>query len=604
MILPQHPYVRPSQVIGSMRDNGYKNTAYALAELIDNSIQAGAKTVRFVCFEAYEKVNATSRRRIQKIAILDDGYGMDEKTLYMALEFGASRNKEDPEGMGKFGMGLPNSSISQCKRTEVWSWQSGNRPYYTYLNVDEIESGKQEIIPYPEMKDLDSTIADAYKGSVPNSGTVIVWSELDRLYWKTSASLLKHTQNLIGRMYRYMLWNNDENKRVRIVFENYLFNTSTQTYDVENSFNFKANDPMYLMKGTVVEEMYDFPEDFKDQALFDVHEDGSTKKKSIVLSDGTEGSYSIRTSSIKKTLADKLREKTTGKIGGTYVGRQFASNIGLSIVRADRELDLKRDFKIKNNYYKDRYIGVEICFSPSLDNFFGVTNNKQTATKIQPINLFEIALQEDVDEAKVIDTIRESDLDYALLLDCLSEIETAFDNVYSALNSKQISYGNDEVEDNSVEKNSASVRATNAEQQRANEHPTLGDEDKPDLEEIKVILSEKNYNETELDNIIKDVIENNIVVKFDERDGPQTMLFDISIIQGFTLIQINTEHNFYRNFMSKATERDQMLLKLCLAAWGRMEKEAPSENVRRRYEFARQQWGVMLDSYLNVEESY
>ena len=117
MSLPQHPYVRPSQVIGSMRDNGYKNTAYALAELIDNSIQAGAKTVRFVCFEAYEKVNATSRRRIQKIAILDDGYGMDEETLYMALEFGASKNKEDPEGMGKFGMGLPNSSISQCKKT-------------------------------------------------------------------------------------------------------------------------------------------------------------------------------------------------------------------------------------------------------------------------------------------------------------------------------------------------------------------------------------------------------------------------------------------------------------------------------------------------------
>jgi hypothetical protein len=80
MNLEQHPYVRPSQVIESMRDNGYKNTAYALAELIDNSIQAGAKVVRFVCFEAYEQINSTSRRRIQKIAILDDVYGMDEKT--------------------------------------------------------------------------------------------------------------------------------------------------------------------------------------------------------------------------------------------------------------------------------------------------------------------------------------------------------------------------------------------------------------------------------------------------------------------------------------------------------------------------------------------
>ena len=85
MTIETHPYVRPSQVIESMRDNGYKNTAYALAELIDNSIQAGAKTVRFVCFEAYEQVNSSSRRRIQNIAILDDGHGMDKDTLYMAL---------------------------------------------------------------------------------------------------------------------------------------------------------------------------------------------------------------------------------------------------------------------------------------------------------------------------------------------------------------------------------------------------------------------------------------------------------------------------------------------------------------------------------------
>ena len=603
MNLEQHPYVRPSQVIESMRDNGYKNTAYALAELIDNSIQAGAKVVRFVCFEAYEQINSTSRRRIQKIAILDDGYGMDEKTLYMSLEFGASKNKEDPEGMGKFGMGLPNSSISQCKKTEVWSWIEGNQPFYTYLDVDKIKSGEQEAIPYPVTRKLDSKLADAYKGAIPTSGTVVAWSELDRLHWKTSATLLKHTQNLIGRMYRYMLQHKDENKRVRIVFENYLYNHSTQSYELEESVNFKANDPIYLMKGTVVEEMKDFPDDFKGQSLFDINEDGNTNRKDITLSDGTKGFYSIRTSSIKKDFANKMTEQTNAKIGSTDVGRQFASNIGLSIIRSGRELDLKRDFKIKDNYQKDRYIGVEIHFSPSLDNFFGVTNNKQSATKIQPPNLPEIALQEDVDESKVIEVIKESDPDYALLLQCLSDIEKAFE-VYSELDKKKISYGKEAKLEASNNIDLATLKATNAEQQRANEHPTAGDEDKPNPEDIKDVLSEKNYNEVELDELIKDVIENNIIVKFDERDGPQTMLFDISIIQGFTLIQINTEHNFYRNFMSKATERDQMLLKLCLAAWGRMEKEAPTEAVRRRYELSRQQWGVMLDGYLSDEEDY
>lgn len=601
MSLPQHPYVRPSQVIGSMRDNGYKNTAYALAELIDNSIQAGAKTVRFVCFEAYEKVNATSRRRIQKIAILDDGYGMDEKTLYMALEFGASKNKEDPEGMGKFGMGLPNSSISQCKKTEVWSWQNGNRPYYTYLDVDEIESGKQETIPYPEIKDLDNIIADAYKGSVPNSGTVIVWSSLDRLHWKTSIALLKHTQNLIGRMYRYMIQHKDESKRVRIVFENQLFDESTGGYKSENPVSFKANDPLYLMTDTVVEDAKDFPSDFKGQSLFDISLDGQSNREEIELSDGTKGYYCIRASSVKKGFAEKLTEQTNSKIGSTDVGRQFASNIGLSIIRSGRELDLKRDFKIKDNYQKDRYIGVEVHFPPSLDNFFGVTNNKQSATKIQPANLPEIALQEGVDEAEVISAIKESDPDHALLLECLAKIEGAFET-FNELKLKNITYGKVTKNQGSENADPASVIASNAEEQRSNEYPTAGDFEPADRDEVREALSEYSYTKTELEELTTNVIDNNIKVQFIEKEGPLTTLFDISLNQGLTLIQINNEHNFYRNFMSKATERDQMLLKVCLAAWGRMEKEAPTDEVRRRYRLSREKWGEVLDGYLNQDE--
>ena len=37
-----HNIVPPHLVVQAMRDNGYKNAAYAVAELIDNSIQAGA----------------------------------------------------------------------------------------------------------------------------------------------------------------------------------------------------------------------------------------------------------------------------------------------------------------------------------------------------------------------------------------------------------------------------------------------------------------------------------------------------------------------------------------------------------------------------------
>ena len=48
--------VPPHLAVRSMRDNGYKNMAYALAELVDNSIQAGARSVEVLLAERYELV--------------------------------------------------------------------------------------------------------------------------------------------------------------------------------------------------------------------------------------------------------------------------------------------------------------------------------------------------------------------------------------------------------------------------------------------------------------------------------------------------------------------------------------------------------------------
>lgn len=120
-IIPAHLGVQ------AMRDNGYKNAAYALAELIDNSIQAGATEVELLCAEKETQLEQRCRSRIHQIAVLDNGIGMDSTVLRMALQFGnGTYLAEDKHtGMGRFGMGLPCSSISQCQRVEVWTWQSG-----------------------------------------------------------------------------------------------------------------------------------------------------------------------------------------------------------------------------------------------------------------------------------------------------------------------------------------------------------------------------------------------------------------------------------------------------------------------------------------------
>ena len=59
-IVPAHLAVK------AMRDNGYKNAAYAVAELMDNSIQAGARRVELLCIQRTDFVEQRSRQRIDR----------------------------------------------------------------------------------------------------------------------------------------------------------------------------------------------------------------------------------------------------------------------------------------------------------------------------------------------------------------------------------------------------------------------------------------------------------------------------------------------------------------------------------------------------------
>ncbi len=137
--------------VAAMRDNGYKNTAYAVAELIDNSIQAGATQVELLAGEVEELVQQRKRSRIKEIAVLDNGCGMDSKTLRIALQFGNGSRLGDRSGIGRFGMGLPSASISQAQRVEVWSWTDGpKQANYTFIDLAEIEKGgNQNSVPEP-----------------------------------------------------------------------------------------------------------------------------------------------------------------------------------------------------------------------------------------------------------------------------------------------------------------------------------------------------------------------------------------------------------------------------------------------------------------------
>ncbi len=354
--------VPPHLAVKAMRDNGYKNAAYALAELMDNAVQAGASQVELLCADKTEFRNQRRTTRIHQIAVLDNGSGMSEGVLRIALQFGNGSYLDESKhtGIGRFGMGLPSSSISQCRRVDVWSWQNGiHSALCTHLDLDEIASEKMREVPAPLPKRLPS-IWQNVGTNFGVSGTLVVWSDIDRCLWRRSESLIRNSELLIGRIYRRIL----DKKQASIRLVSFDIDAPEEKIIDEKA---KPNDPLYLMHNTSCPGDPSWIQDgepmfivWGEPSQFDVEFRGS-KHRVLV-------NYSVAKNEARQGYNPGTRKH----------GKHAAKNLGVSIVRADRELDLDPGWTDPSNP-TDRWWGVEIDFPPALDDFFGVTNNKQSA---------------------------------------------------------------------------------------------------------------------------------------------------------------------------------------------------------------------------------
>ena len=371
--------IPPDLAIKAMQDGGYKNTAYALAELIDNSVQAQAQNVELICIENFREVRGRNLRRLNQIGVIDNGLGMQQEVLQLALQFGNGTHLTDRTGIGRFGMGLPNSSISQCRRVEVWTWQNGfENAIYSYLDLDEITKKNITTVPEPIPKDLPADIQDWSK-CIGKHGTLVLWSNLEdhRLSWRGVIPTLRNTEELVGRMYRKFI--NKEKLSIRLL--------GISDGQIKQDHFAKVNDPLYLMKNSTT------PEPFNEEPMFDKWSDGD-KSFAIEYKESNHEVHVRFSIASEKTLTDDNTQR-----GEQPYGKHAAKNIGLSIVREGRELEL--DSAWTQSYDpRERWWGAEIEFPSTLDEVFGVTNNKQNATKVAQMVEFNWEDEAEFDESK------------------------------------------------------------------------------------------------------------------------------------------------------------------------------------------------------------
>ncbi|RED45014.1 ATP-binding protein [Aestuariispira insulae] len=591
--------IPPSLALKAMRDSGYKNTAYALAELIDNSVQANASFVEIFCIEKRVLVKERERRRIAEIAVLDNGSGMDMTVLRLALQFGNGTHLNDRSGIGRFGMGLPNASISQCRRLDVWTWQAGpDNALHSYLDLDDVESGKTRHVPVPEAKNVPNEWLSRSEG-IGTTGTLIVWSNFEdhRLTWRSGRATLENTEALVGRMYRKFIHEGKTDIRLAALEDD------TSTFDMRA----RANDPMYL---TVPSST---PAPFDKRPMFKVW--GEQHREFPVEYEGETHSVHVRMSwASSETIPDDGTDR-----GRTPYGKHAAKNIGVSIVRAGRELELDSTWALGYDP-RERWWGVEVEFPPALDEVFGVTNNKQAATVFSHMSQFEWENEAEPGE-KYMDfksRLEEEGDTRHLVIDIVVYVREQLAQIRNRIQdqTKGIRGGGKRHDDVSIED-----KATTKWKDRANKgyKTDIDDEDYDDKARDDLtndLIKNKNYSEEVAKEIAQAVKTRGRKLIFVTAETDSQAFFNVDIRPGgITEIVFNTRHPVYEKLVraldTDVTETSSSelvtrienasdTLKLLLAAWARYEEE--DYPARDRIRDIRHEWGKMAKNFIGDED--
>jgi len=208
-------------MVEALRGLGY-TTETALADLIDNSISAGAATI----WIDFHWAGPDSW-----ITILDDGSGMTDTELDRAMRLGDRNPLHDrhPSDLGRFGLGLKTASFSQARRMTVASQRDGLLNCLRW-DLDVLAADKNG-----EWRLLEGAHPESESRLAPLSGhehgTLVLWEVMDREVSMSFAERDMH--DLIDRVERHLA----------MVFHRYLDDSGPRVDILINARKLKAWDP-------------------------------------------------------------------------------------------------------------------------------------------------------------------------------------------------------------------------------------------------------------------------------------------------------------------------------------------------------------------------
>ena len=354
----------------------------SLFELIDNSVGHGNAEKTDVRLDWYDDSN-----RLRRVAVVDNGIGMDRARLFDALITGKSISYNQRDTIGRFGFGLKAGGLNQCRIIEVYSQVKNSDSYYAVLDYDAFLQGKQKMSA-PTKKDIPKEFQDVIK----KQGTVVIWNNLDASATLNQNDELDTLRYEIGRTFRKfigeeILDTDDDNNIIAIK------NKNKKSITI-NGLDTLPWDPLYCTKipGFERDPKSEIPGKKEGKLIVPIHTGEDIKPEDLKkLKKYNFGSNSVNNMfeedpdgdygdviKIRFSILPKQWRKESKKGDSDFNKQRWIhKNEGISILRAGREVANKPLYRLTGkNDTIDRWWGLEIDYPATLDRWFNIKNVK------------------------------------------------------------------------------------------------------------------------------------------------------------------------------------------------------------------------------------
>lgn len=561
------PAIMTGHTLQSLRDAGYSLPA-AIAEVIDNSIEADANQIDVYLGNA----DAAGKAHVDRIAIADDGTGMGtgpdgESILQHYLQLGYSTRYMSQTTIGKYGVGAKLAALNFAERIDVWSCSDDSGWRHVYFDLEEaleaeargesIEIAQPDDLPIPEeLQDLKPE----------GTGTIVLWSKIDRLRTARGSADVNAARV-------------DLEKELSRIFRNFI------SGGIELSVNeteLKPHDPLFLMENTWADEaIAEHLKQAEGAAQVPEH------FPAVVIADEPL-KIAGATAQLRVTLYPPEVTRKRGSGGDKFAKRlRVPDNLGaISFVRLDREINYTNVPRIfpRGVEDPDRFIGIEVQFSPDLDQYFGVRHVKRG---VEPVDDLRRAIRERLDK---------------YLPEARKQINERWGE--EARKDQQTTGEHTPIED--------AVKGANRTLPKGRVQ-TAPDEEEHEraLEDLASDVGKTESDEKE--EYIERVRELPFVIE--SVDFPGSLFIDIQHFSNQVVVRLNTRHRFYRDLWEPIKEIAELdpgvvsgeqavntarrtieALSLLIVAYGKA--ESMDDNPSEHFGDLRMFWGQFLDTLL------